>query len=183
MARQPGGRGFRLSGIRKVLMRFHTAPVRPAALAAFVLLSGLASGAPAGGKPGARRPAAEWPVTVRLGDATAVVDAPQADRLDGTLLRASGAFRLRRPEEAEPAVGTWSGEADVVVDRSARVVTLASVRVTSVELPGAPPARQQRIAARFSRELTRLSMKLPLDAVLASAKLAPRRDEAAPKLG
>jgi hypothetical protein len=160
-----------------------------------VLLLGLASAAPAapeggapapssapaaGGAPRRNRPAApsEWPVTVRLGEASAVLDAPQADSFDGTLMRARGSFRIRRPEDAEPATGRAYYEADVSVDRTARVVTLTAVRVSRIELPDAPLARQERIAARFAQDLSRRSMKLPLDDVLASAKLAVRRDEA-----
>ena len=161
-----------------------TARSWPTTLTVLLCLSGAALAAP-NDAPRKKRPApaATWPATIRLGEATATVDAPQADSLDGNLLKARGSFRVKRPEDTEPAVGTVFYEADVVVDRTARLVTLASVRVPRVQLPAAGPARQQRIAARFSEELTRRSMKLPLDDVLASAKLAGRREEAPGKLG
>jgi len=149
-------------------------------LVAFLVLSGAAL---AQQKPAPKRPPATWPATVRLGEATATLDVPQADVLEGTLLKARGPVRIKGPEDTEAAVGTVWYEADVVIDHAHRVVTLRSVRVPRVQVPAFPPARQQRIAARLGQALTPRSLTLPLDDVLASAKLAARREETNPKLG
>jgi hypothetical protein len=61
-------------------------------------------------------------------------------------------------------------------------VTLVSVEVPRVELSGGRPAFQQRLATRIGMAFTRMRVKLPLDDVLAAARLAGRREETPPKL-
>lgn len=163
------------------------------AAAALVALGGRATaqtGQPAHSgslvKPAGPRKAAartnEWPRKLQLGDMTVLLDAPQAETLDGTRLKARGTARFQRVD-AEPAVASLWYDADVEVDRDRRIVTLASVNVPRLQLPGASPAKQQRLATRLGPVITRHRLTLPLDDVLAGAKLASRRDAAPPKLG
>jgi hypothetical protein len=141
--------------------------------------------APAPGSAGRKRPAAqddEWPKPIHMGEATAYLDAPQAESLDGTKLKAHGTFRLERSPAAEPVFGSIWYDADVAIDREQRRVTLANVTVTRVQLPGAPPARQQRMATHFSQAVTRLQPKLALDDILAQSRIAKGQGQAPPKL-
>jgi hypothetical protein len=124
-----------------------------------------------------------WPRKVQLGDMALTLDAPQADSLDGTKLKARGTAQGLRAGVTEPSIGMIWYESEVQINRDRRVVTLASVSVPRVQLGGVPLARQQRMATRLSQVLTRLQLKLPLDDVLAAVKLASRRGETAPKLG
>jgi len=158
------------------------------AVAVFAALGGPATAQPVQpAKPGAPRKAAaretEWPRKIQLGETTVLLDTPRAESLAGTKLKARGTGRIQRAENAEPALATLWYDADVEIDRGRRLVTLASVTVTRVQLAGAPPARQQRLASRLSQAITRQRLTLPLDDVLAGARFASRRDEAPPKLG
>ena len=125
----------------------------------------------------------EWPRTIRLGEAKLVLDAPRAESLEGTVLKARGGAQLERPGKPEPLVGTVWYQAEIAVDRSHRTVTLVSVQIPRVQLAGVPPARAQQIATKLGEQLTRAGWKLSLDEVLASARLASRHDEVPAKLG
>ncbi len=155
------------------------------ASAALLALSGAAAAAAPTAPPAPRAASAgqdNWPKKVRMGEFTILLDAPQAESLDGTKLKARGTFRIERAEGAAPASGTVWYEADVQIDRNQRIATLVSVQVPRVQLASAPPARQQRIATRLSMAATRMQWKLSLDDVLAQTRLAGSRDEAPPKL-
>jgi hypothetical protein len=127
--------------------------------------------------------ATEWPKKIALGETTLLLDAPQAESLEGTNLKARGTASLQRADGTEPAALSLWYDADVRVDRDRRLVTFVAVRITRVELPGAPPAREQRLATRLSQAVTRHPITLALDDVLAGARFAARRAEAPPKLG
>ena len=149
------------------------------AAAALIALCG-AAWADAGNPARARKPSPEgdaWPRTVRLGPAGSVsLDQPRAESLVGTKLKAHGTIRVQRAEEGESSGTAWY-EADVRIDRDQRTVTMTSVEVPRVELSGARPAFQQRLAARIGAALTRMPAILPLDDVLAAARLAGRGAE------
>jgi hypothetical protein len=162
-------------------------------VAAVLALGGIAAGQPAAApgteKPGAaKKPGARqqdnWPKKIPFGEFTAVLDAPQAESLEGTKLKARGTFRMQRGDEGEGqgALGTAWYEADVEIDRDRRTVTMVSVEVPKVELAGAPAARQQRIAQRLATVFSHQQPKLSLDEVLASTKMARSREETPPKL-
>src|SRR5512135_1107233 len=162
------------------------------AVVACVALAGAAAAQTAAPAPPARpnarkNPAAtretEWPKKLQLGDTSVTLDAPEAESLAGSKLKARGTARIQRTEDAGAAVATLWYEADVRIDRERRIVTLVSVSVPRVQLPGAPPARQQRLATRLGQAVTRHRLTLPLDDVLAAARLAARRDETPPRLG
>ena len=155
-----------------------------ALVATLLTLGGALLAAP--GTPPSRKPATgndSWPKTVRFGEAgTISLDEPQAESLDGSKLKARGDLRVQRANGEGPSAGTASYEAEVRVDREERTVTLLSVEVSRVELPGARPAFQQRLATRIGGALSRLQAKLPLDDVLAETLLGSGREETAPKL-
>ncbi len=142
------------------------------------------------GRAGAARRAAAretgWPKRLLLGDSTVLLDAPEAESLDGTELKARGTARIRRSDEAPsapPAIATLWYDATVKVDRSLRTMTLESVTIARVQLPGATPARQQRLATRLGQVITRHRLSLPLDDVLADARFAAMRNDPSPRLG
>lgn len=153
--------------------------------AAILSLAGTVTAAPTG--PAApKRPetrAEKWPRKIQLGETKVLLDAPEAESLEGTSLKARGPLRVEDPGEAEPSFGTIWYEADVEINRTRRLVTLVSVHVPRVQLDALPPARQQRLATRLSQVVTRLRLKLSLDDVLASAKLASRSEATPSRLG
>jgi hypothetical protein len=161
-------------------------------LAAAVLaaLSGGSAAQPAGqpappAKAGGlvRPGATEWPKKIPFGEMTVLLDAPQAESIEGTKLKAKGTARLVHEGETEAAAATIWYDADVRIDRERRLVTLLAVSVTRVELPGAAPAREQRLATRLSGAVTRQHVTLSLDDVLAGARFAARGAGSPPKLG
>ncbi|MDQ6891719.1 MAG: carbohydrate-binding family V/XII [Acidobacteriota bacterium] len=166
----------------------------PCVLAAVSLLAfaaGAAGQSSAAGSvpPAAGRPRAQalrrqegWPKKIRFGDATLSLEAPQATGLDGTKLQAASAGRMESDAGAELSSGTVSFEADVETDRASRTMTLAAVRVQSVDFPKMPSARRERISARVSDALTRMRPTLALDDVLAGVAVARNRGQDASKL-
>jgi hypothetical protein len=157
-------------------------------VAALLAPGGAAADQPAAAPGAPKKPAARqqdnWPKRIVSGEFTVVLDAPQAESLEGTKLKARGTFRVQRGDEGEGqgTLGTAWYEADVEIDRDRRTVTMVSVEVPKVELPGAPPARQQRMAQRLGSVLSHQQPKLSLDEVLASTKMARAREQAPPKL-
>jgi hypothetical protein len=152
------------------------------AIAALLALGGAAAAqAPpaAPKKQGAR--ADNWPKKIKAGEMTVSIDAPLAESLEGTKLKARGTAKVQHGEDGEPSFATVWYEADVDIDRDRRTVTMVTVQVPRFELPGAPAAQQQRIATRLSQAVTHLAPKLSLDDVLASTKIAGRH-EGTPKL-
>ena len=141
--------------------------------AAALLVSFAAAGqaqAPAGpsGKPHARNEAARqegWPKKIPFGEATLVLEAPRAEALDGTKLRATSAVRMEggATGAAELSSGTITFDADVEIDRQARTVTLTSVRVAKIDVGRMPPARKERIGARLTQVMNKVRPTLPLD--------------------
>jgi hypothetical protein len=83
---------------------------------------------------------------------------------------------------AEQSSGTITFDADVEIDRQARTVTLTSVRVAKIDVGRMPPARKERIGARLTQVMGKMRPTLPLDDVLADARLARQRGQAPPKL-
>ena len=153
----------------------------PVLLAVLALV--LAPGRPVSAADSAAPPRSPaWPKTIRMGPVSISLDAPGAESFEETKLKAHGAVRVQRPEDAGPIAGTASYEAVVRVDRAARTVTLVSVEVPSVDLGGARPALARRVATRIGIALTRQKPRLPLDDVLAAVRLAGRPADGAPKL-
>ena len=136
---------------------------------------------PAGGK-NQGQPGGKWPRKIPLGEEALLVELPQAEKLEGTKLTARGTARLQTADGSETSFGTVSYEAEVAVNRDQRMVTLTTVSVPKVQFAGIPPAREQRIAARLAQAFTRWQVRLPLDDVLASARMAGEREQAPPKL-
>ena len=156
------------------------------AVAAVLALGGVATAqqaaAPAAGQ---KRPAAKqavWPKKIPFGEFTIVLDAPQAESLEGTKLKARGTAQVQHGEEGEASPATVWYDAEVSIDRGQRTVTIVSVEIPKVELAGASPARQQKLAERLTTALDRQQPKLSLDDVLASMKMAKGQAEAPPKL-
>jgi hypothetical protein len=126
-------------------------------------------------------PRDEWPKKLPFGEFTLVVEAPQAESLEGTKLQARGLFRVERGQAGEPLAGTAWYSAEVAIDKRQRMVTLASTEVPKIELAGAPPARRERVAQRLATAFNNQKPKLPLDEVLAAVKVAKFHDDAPPK--
>ncbi|HSP93938.1 MAG TPA: hypothetical protein VLU06_05255, partial [Thermoanaerobaculia bacterium] len=153
--------------------------------AVFMALGGAGTAQPAAAPPAQKKPAARqdnWPRKIPFGEFTVVLDAPQAESLEGTKLKARGTARVQQGEEGEASPATVWYDAEVEINRPQRTVTIVSVEVSKVELAGASPARQQRLAERLTTALNRQQPKLSLDDVLASTKMARGREEAPPKL-
>src|SRR5215472_10058457 len=116
------------------------------ALVAFLIFGGnlaaqTAAGAPAVPKQpgGAKGPGARqdnWPKKIKFGDNNIFLDEPQAESLEGNTLKAHGNMRVQAEGESDSLYGTASYEANVVIDRDRRTVTLVSVEVPKVQLTG-----------------------------------------------
>jgi hypothetical protein len=124
----------------------------------------------------------EWPRKVPFGEFTLVLESPRAESLEGSKLKSRGAFRIERGQSEEPLNGSASYVSDVRIDRAQRTVTMTSTEVPEIELPGAPPARRERVAQRIAAYFTRQQPRISLDDVLATLKMTKVRDDAPPKL-
>jgi hypothetical protein len=149
-------------------------------LAFFVVAAAIAAGS---GKPAGRSWDGNWPRKIRLGEAILLIDAPEADSLEGAKLKAHGGLQMKRSEaDAEASPGRAWYEADVTVDRDQRVVHVTSVEAVRVQLDGVPAARQQRIATRLGQAMTHFQLRLPLDDVLAAIRIGKGHGDESPKL-
>jgi hypothetical protein len=86
------------------------------AAAALLAPGGAATAAPTPQPAAAKKPSThenDWPRQIQLGETTVLLDAPQAESLEGTKLRARGTARVQRPGESEPSFGTIWYEAEV----------------------------------------------------------------------
>lgn len=140
--------------------------------------------ATAAGQPGRRHAPRDdgWPRTLHLGDTTVTLDAPAADALDGTRLRAHGGIAISRGDDGEPSRGTVRYAADVEIDHDRRVVSITSVEISDLEVEGLPRPRREHLAERLSQAATRRHFTLPLDDVLADIRFARVRPAAPPRL-
>ena len=94
------------------------------------------SGASPGWTPAARSnvPAAGWPRHVQLADAALLVYPPQVVQWDGSAIAFRSAIALRKGA-GDATFGTFEATAVAHVDRIARSVALADVKVTKASLP------------------------------------------------
>ncbi len=145
-------------------------------LFALAVIFGLPSGiaAPAPTVPAAKPiPPGVWPRTLALADASAVVYQPQVIRWADNQIDFRSAVALTPTGSKEEAFGVVTATARTHVDKVARVVVLANLRITKSDfptLPGGGAAYAEKIQARLidgvrSVSLDRLKASLAASAV------------------
>jgi hypothetical protein len=112
----------------------------------------------------------EWPKTVVAADGTIIkVYQPQPDSFAGNILKSRSAVSVLEQGSSEPAFGTIWSTARVETDRDYREVTISSVVLSAVKIPGdSTQARIDYIKRALEAQLPVTAGQISLDELLAS---------------
>lgn len=147
-------------------------PVLPAAAQAQQPAAALPAVAPAASS-SAEVP---WPRSVKAGDATLLVFAPQLDSWDGARLAGRAAVQVElgsNPPQTRYGVITF--EARTLTDKTRRLVTLDALRITKLDFPSSTPAQVQAWSAAIARDLGSGSRAIALDRLEAALAVQQTR--------
>ncbi|WP_313167051.1 autotransporter [Massilia oculi] len=107
--------------------------------------------------------AAPWPRQVRAGATTLTMYQPQLDAWDGARLQARAAVGASAGEPPRTRYGVVTLEADTLVDKGTRSVTLVRARIVQSEFPSASAAEKGAWEAAIRAELEGRSRTIELD--------------------
>jgi hypothetical protein len=112
----------------------------------------------------------DWPKTVVATDGTIIkVYQPQPDSLAGNILKSRSAVSVLEKGDSDPVFGTLWSTARVETDRDDREVTIASIVLSTVKIPGdSSKARIDYIKATLEAQLPVTAGQISLDELLAS---------------
>lgn len=106
---------------------------------------------------------ARWPRQVRAGAVTLTMYQPQLDAWDGARLQARAAVGASAGEPPRTRYGVVTLEADTLVDKGTRSVTLVRARIMQSEFPSASAAEKGAWEAAIRAELEGRSRTIELD--------------------
>lgn len=125
-----------------------------------------------------------WPLIFTSGDYQVQVFKPQPESFDGTSFTARAAVALQRPQDTNPVFGAIWGNGVLAVDRSSRMGTLTTFKVTDARFPGlTDTAELDRIKAMLSTGIQAHAAPIAIDwlvAALAEEKQSTASYENAP---
>ncbi|MGF6272572.1 hypothetical protein ABIB38_000928 [Massilia sp. UYP11] len=107
--------------------------------------------------------AAPWPRQVRAGATTLTMYQPQLDAWDGARLQARAAVGASAGAPPQTRYGVMTLEADTLVDKGTRSVTLVRARIVGSEFPSASAAEKSAWEAAIRAELEGRSRTIELD--------------------
>jgi hypothetical protein len=113
-----------------------------------------------------------WPVALEATEGSVEIYQPQPEAMTGDMLTARAAVSLTRPGAAAPVFGAAWFTAHVTTDRDARTVTVHTVTVKDVRVPGSTGAEQQDFARAIGARLSAAEVTFPLDQLTASLDTA-----------
>jgi len=85
----------------------------------------------------------DWPLVFTSGEDQVQVFKPQPESFDGTSFTARAAVALQRPQDGSPVFGAIWGNGILAVDRSDRMGTLTTFKVTDARFPGITDSAEQ----------------------------------------
>jgi len=106
---------------------------------------------------------ARWPRQVRAGAVTLTMYQPQLDAWDGARLQARAAVGASAGEPPRTRYGVVTLEADTLVDKGTRSVTLVRARIVQSEFPSASAAEKGAWETAIRAELEGRSRTIELD--------------------
>lgn len=111
----------------------------------------------------------DWPLVFTSGDDQVQVFKPQPESFDGTSFTARAAVALQRPSDSGPVFGAIWGNGVLAVDRSNRMGTLTTFKVTDARFPGVTDANElSRIQSMLSEGITKHAAPIPIDWLVAA---------------
>lgn len=112
---------------------------------------------------------ADWPLVFSSGSDQVQVFKPQPESFDGTSFTARAAVAIQRPQDSGPVFGAIWGNGVLAVDRTERMGTLTSFKVTDVRFPGiTDEGERQRIQELLSGGITSHAAPISLDWLVAA---------------
>lgn len=111
----------------------------------------------------------DWPLVFTSGEDQVQVFKPQPESFDGTSFTARAAVALQRPQDGSPIFGAIWGNGILAVDRSDRMGTLTTFKVTDARFPGiTDSAEQSRIREMLSQGIPAHAAPIPIDWLVAA---------------
>lgn len=111
----------------------------------------------------------DWPLVFTSGDDQVQVFRPQPESFDGTSFTARAAVALQRPQDSSPIFGAIWGNGILAVDRSDRMGTLNTFKVTDARFPGITDTDEQlRIREMLSEGIPAHAAPIPIDWLVAA---------------
>jgi len=110
-----------------------------------------------------------WPLVFTSGDDQVQVFKPQPESFDGTSFTARAAVALQRPGDSTPVFGAIWGNGVLAVDRTDRMGTLETFKVTDARFPGVTDSDElSRIKEMLSAGIVRHAGPIPIDWLVAA---------------
>lgn len=110
-----------------------------------------------------------WPLVFTSGEDQVQVFKPQPESFDGTSFTARAAVALQRPQDGSPIFGAIWGNGILAVDRSDRMGTLTTFKVTDARFPGiTDSAEQARIREMLSQSIPDHAAPIAIDWLVAA---------------
>lgn len=118
-----------------------------------------------------------WPLVFTSGQDQVQVFKPQPESFDGTSFTARAAVALQRPQDSSPLFGAIWGNGLLAVDRSTRMGTLSSFKVTDARFPGiTDEAERSRVIAMLSEGIARNAPPVDIDWLVAALEQEKQAD-------
>jgi hypothetical protein len=110
-----------------------------------------------------------WPLVFTSGEDHVQVFKPQPESFDGTSFTARAAVALQRPGDKNPVFGAIWGNGTLAVDRSSRMGTLTTFKVTDARFPGITDAGETaRIKDLLSEGISAHAAPISIDWLVAA---------------
>lgn len=111
----------------------------------------------------------DWPLVFTSGADQVQVFRPQPETFDGTSFTARAAVALQRPEDSTPVFGAIWGNGVLAVDRTDRMGTLQTFKVTDARFPGVTDVNElSRIKEMLSAGIVQHAAPIPIDWLVAA---------------
>ncbi|MEK2690782.1 hypothetical protein [Bdellovibrio sp. GT3] len=138
----------------------------------FILLCGVVTNAAKDTKTdtAAAAPSRNWPIEVSLDSKQKVtLFQPQVEGIDNNLITARTAFKIQKG--GKDSYGSFLMKADSLIDKDQSTVTLRTIKVADMQLPGDSSQRQE-LTREFEKALNKKEHVLPYRNVVASLELS-----------
>jgi hypothetical protein len=113
-----------------------------------------------------------WPREIEVPEGKVVIYQPQADVLDGNILKGRGAISFTAAGKTAPVFGAAWFEAQVDIDRDARLVSILTLTIPKCRFGESTPEQEKQLAGILERELPKTDLTMSLDRLMAGLKVA-----------
>src|SRR5262245_23672253 len=113
-----------------------------------------------------------WPREIVISEGRVVIYQPQADVLDGNILKGRGAISFTAAGKTAPIFGAAWFEAQVDIDRDARLVSVLTLSIPKCRFGESTPEQEKQLSGILERELPKTDLTMSLDRLMAGLKVA-----------